>query len=671
MKKSVLMVLLAAAVTVNAQNRIARNVTKYGPATRTSAMKALEPSLEKSNAGIPSVAAEQKHQMTRKFAKGSGNHTQTICETPIGSAGNTFGAAFGPRTNLSFNRDLNTLTFIHRANPIGTSATIGFIEYDYSTDGGITWNLNHQYIYRDLTYNSTTGAQDQRGRYPQGGLYNPPGNTDPANSYMTGYGPVTDAAAATNNGWPWHYEGTQQLGGSSNNQMLFSADIDSGGLGATIPQGGTIVKSTGETWWSSQGYYLTDYDDTVVLSHGVYNGAGDMAYDFKKVHIPVCTDIDGGKMIQNCAVIFNDAGTTGYIVVLGNDWVCDLEPQDSSIGIIIYKSTDSGNSWNKLHSPDINLLDPVLLNGGYAYQTGTQLDLGLDGNDHLHIVLPIIPFQPGNTVYLAYNYGSYGIFDVSTTDDYHYTACLIVKPMTLFGMFGTQGNTTTDPEIDEDNRAQFSRSWDGSKIFYTWFDTDTSLFPGLNNFPDARCIGRDLDGDLWTAENNLTEATGTFADGSSLFGNVSYYTINDGTNENIPLVVNNLSSQPNGTANAVSFYYEGCNAITNYVNTGNCLDITGFLGIDNPSRNSAFNVSSNYPNPFNGNTTVDVTLANGSDVTIEISNALGQVVRTMTYKNLTAGLHPLTIDGSALSKGLYFYTVKAGSDSATRSMSVE
>ena len=666
MKKSVLLVLLAGSIAASAQNRIATNVTQFGPVTHHSASSVTDPQLVKSSTAIPLNTAPDRHQAARRT--GNGNSTQSLCESALGSAGNQFGSAFGQKTNLWYDRDLNTLTFVHRANPPGLAATIGFIEYDYSTDGGATWTNNQGYVYRDTTWDGVS-YQNERGRYPQGGIYNPPGNTDPANAYVVGYGPVTDIAAAINGGWPWHFEGVTQIGSSTNNQLLFNIDQASGGIGAIIPQGGIIVKNSGDAWWSCEGYDGAGYDDTIVLAHGVYNGAGDYNYTFKKLAVPVCVDNTGSKLFQNCAVIFNDEGNIGYCVVLGNNWVCNFNPQDSAMGLIILKTEDSGNTWHEIHSPDQNLVDPLLLNGGYAYMTSTQLDLAVDQDDHLHIALPIVPFQPGNTIYLGYEYGSWGLFDFSTSNDFDWTACLITKPETYYGDFGTAGSST-DPEIQDENRLQISRNWEGSKLFYTWFDTDTNIFgPGLNNFPDARSVGVDLDGGLWTAEVGHTEFSGTNADGNAIFGNVSYYTINDGTNENIPFVTNVMT---NSTGSPVNFFYEGCASMSGFVNTGNCMPVTGAHGIrDNSASAGSFSVSGNYPNPYSGKTTVVVTLVKAGDVTVEISNSIGQVLSTTTYRNLNSGANSIIIDGPVLSKGLYFYTVKSVNASQTKTMSVE
>ncbi len=653
MKKQVLMVLLAGSVTAYAQNRIAKNVTLHGPALFNTAQKSTEPSIVRSSTIIPSTTAPAKHQASKR--KGTGNRTQTLCESPIGSAGNQFGTAFGPKTNLNYNRDLNTLTFIHRSNDLNGWPNTANILYDISTDGGATWLIDQGPIYIDTT-------NLLRARYPQGGQYNPPGNTDPANSYVSSYGPSTDG---TN--WTAHYKGSSQVGTTTQVQATF--DFATSGLNSVVPQGGCVVKNTGDVWWSGRGDDGSQlvYNDTVVLSHGVWNATNhEYDYTFDKIYVPVMTDIDGAKMWNNCAVIFNDNGDIGYIVTLGNDWVNTTDILDSAMGIIVYKTTNGGASWNEIPHPNQNLVDQMLLNGGYAYMTSSQLDIAMDADNGLHIALPVVPFQAGNTIYLGYEYASWGLFDFFTTDDLSWNVCLITKPQTYYGDFGIAGSTV-DPQIQEENRVQISRNWEGSKIFYTWFDTDTAVFgPGLNNFPDARSVGRDLDGGLWTAEVGHTEFSGTSADGNSLWGNVCYYTINDGTNENIPFVIDVMT---NNTGEPVNFFYEGCASMSNYVNPGNCFLIDG---ISDPATTSgAFGVSANYPNPYSGKTNVNVTLVKSGDVTIEISNSIGQVLSTSTYKNLNAGNNSLTIDGTSLSNGLYFYTVKAGGESVTKIMSVE
>ena len=84
-----------------------------------------------------------------------------------------------------------------------------------------------------------------------------------------------------------------------------------------------------------------------------------------------------------------------------------------------------------------------------------------------------------------------------------------------------------------------------------------------------------------------------------------------------------------------------------------------------------FVVSQNQPNPFSSNSEVLIWLENQADVTLEITNVMGQVVSTVTYSELGAGNQILKINGENLSAGVYFYTVKTSTNSVTQKMMIE
>lgn len=75
---------------------------------------------------------------------------------------------------------------------------------------------------------------------------------------------------------------------------------------------------------------------------------------------------------------------------------------------------------------------------------------------------------------------------------------------------------------------------------------------------------------------------------------------------------------------------------------------------------TAFNMSQNYPNPFNPTTTIDFALPIKSQVNITLYNTLGQKVTTLVDKQLSAGEYEVTLNGSGLSSGVYFYRIVAG-----------
>lgn len=83
-----------------------------------------------------------------------------------------------------------------------------------------------------------------------------------------------------------------------------------------------------------------------------------------------------------------------------------------------------------------------------------------------------------------------------------------------------------------------------------------------------------------------------------------------------------------------------------------------------------FVVSQNYPNPFSNNSEVLIWLSSSSDVTVEITDLSGKVISTVTYGEMMAGNHYLTLNADGLSAGIYFYTIKTATHSVTRKMSV-
>jgi hypothetical protein len=97
-----------------------------------------------------------------------------------------------------------------------------------------------------------------------------------------------------------------------------------------------------------------------------------------------------------------------------------------------------------------------------------------------------------------------------------------------------------------------------------------------------------------------------------------------------------------------------------------------YVGIDqNAAPIASTDVSQNSPNPFRGETTVYVNVRKATDLTLQVTNMVGQVVYTKNEGRVGAGLNKITIDGSKFSRGVYFYTVKAGETVVTKKMIVE
>ena len=77
------------------------------------------------------------------------------------------------------------------------------------------------------------------------------------------------------------------------------------------------------------------------------------------------------------------------------------------------------------------------------------------------------------------------------------------------------------------------------------------------------------------------------------------------------------------------------------------------------SLNNSVNIS-NYPNPFNPETTINYSLKENSRVSLEIYNIKGQKVKTLVNESIPAGEHSVIWDGrdynnKRVNSGIYFY----------------
>ena len=90
---------------------------------------------------------------------------------------------------------------------------------------------------------------------------------------------------------------------------------------------------------------------------------------------------------------------------------------------------------------------------------------------------------------------------------------------------------------------------------------------------------------------------------------------------------------------------------------------------------ASFDLYQNFPNPFNGATTIKYALPEASEVIITIYNMLGQRIATLEQAQREAGYHNLIWDGrghagTPIASGAYFVRMQAGSFSKTNKMVV-
>lgn len=95
-------------------------------------------------------------------------------------------------------------------------------------------------------------------------------------------------------------------------------------------------------------------------------------------------------------------------------------------------------------------------------------------------------------------------------------------------------------------------------------------------------------------------------------------------------------------------------------------DLLTSISDNNPINTTS--VSQNYPNPFDSKTTITVNLQKAANLSMLVSNILGQQVMEIKRGNVSAGTYYFQVDGANLQDGMYFYTVKANNNEVTKKM---
>lgn len=142
--------------------------------------------------------------------------------------------------------------------------------------------------------------------------------------------------------------------------------------------------------------------------------------------------------------------------------------------------------------------------------------------------------------------------------------------------------------------------------------------------------------------------------------------------QTIEISANPVSSEPYEASlytDAIGLRFYGTRTLNRLtVNRGD------FVTTDNvkerPEVVSKFNLSNNYPNPFNPSTNIEFSIPNSGIVNLTVYNILGQKVATLVSKKLSVGQHSVNFDASRLSSGVYIYRLEHGGQTQIKKMTL-
>jgi len=599
----------------------------------------------------------------------------------IGTSANaySYGYGGGQKSIVWAVPELNMVTNFHRMggvlDPGGYSGDLG---YDLSVDGGLNWeNMIEIYVAEN---NSGGEYYTDAARYPNHGVWNPEGNTDINNAWMSYFAPNLDGSNSTNS-WGGYSYGAVNMGDPSirtkNLQSAASPYYQYIPDGFEITKNGNVYVLDVNQDWSSGSVV---YQESLILNRGVWDdGEEDFIFTQELLDAPVA---EATTRPAHSQIAFAEDGQTGYISFLGDNETVDVISGAPGYYPIIMKTTDGGDSWTdpqgiQLGGPNglsgiVNELltdeqiaelyeEPLPARDEIPYTTAFDHNISVDANGNLHIgvVVGVVGSDDYSIVSASYLFAAYDIYTTDGGTTWH--------AIKLGNINQFRGSWPSD--YTEDNRIQTTLSPDRNTVFVSWLDTDLD---------DAEDNGRPNIFIRGVRPNAWGTADLTCSDGADAPTNVTMFSVGmwqstffvaaqmsfyDGNAYTIPMTYQPIPTDVDPGV-AVQYKY-----ITDFKFTEADFCIVGTQEI---ALATQMEVSQNFPNPFSKETNVSVSLKQGSDLNLSVYNITGQKVLDKNYGYRPAGSPiTMTISGDELPTGVYFYTVEAGSQKVTRKMIVQ
>ena len=586
-----------------------------------------------------------------QYQKSGSNLNGTFVK--MGTAGNAYSSAFNGRTYLWADPVLNSVVFTHRMTGGVEVQGNSRVAYDYSLDGGSTFTNDNQ-VYTPTGPDAGTGYPQDAGRYPQGGILNPDGNTDPANAYYTYQIPTLNG---DNNTWGGYAHGSAPLGTTESTQVNWGSGGDYWRL---IPAAFHITQD-GVAWYVDES--TADEGGTYVYTGNLILGRGEIE-DGQIVYTEELVGfLEEGEGFNDFKMAFAPDGQTGYIVAMAENAGDPVE--NTNYHPILLKTEDGGESWSDPIDVQFGGEDGIETLKNYIPDTIiTQLDFYADWDGDRDALIFNMGFHVDFVVDANGNPFLLGMISLGTNEGNWYPGL-----GTEWALYSLDGGETwnADPlwdhywfdgtvgDLPTYNRPQVSIDYEGHNVFYSWLDSEADQAEE-NDRPNIYLTAYDIEEGVYTEVENATYFTQAW--NKAFYGSQSYYVFKmDAETFEIPLQYVEFT-QPDVPTAPVNYWY-----INDYVITP--VNVPEF----DDSRTS-FVVGQNYPNPANGSTEILVTADTELPIELTVSNMLGQVVYRDGIDS-RAHAHAFRVDVTNFDPGLYLYTVKIGSQSVTKKMLVE
>ncbi|MCB2219804.1 MAG: T9SS type A sorting domain-containing protein [Bacteroidetes bacterium] len=393
------------------------------------------------------------------------------------------------------------------------------------------------------------------------------------------------------------------------------------------------------------------------------------------------TDAGTSWEIEN--QVFDELGTD-YTLDLGGDTYDWAEPNagtlaflvgDGWMDLAIMKSMDDGDTWDK----SVIWECPYPLNAGTPtdtfYSPDGSHDIAIDNSGLIHVAFSLTrsledgggpSYFPGidGVVYWNENRPAFSN-DINALNPYGHPDSELEEDYSLIGWSQDIDNNGTLDILDEwgyYNTGLSSQPQiivdDQNQIFVVYSSVTEGYDNGSASYRHIWARSSVNGGEWWGTFHDLTN------DLINLFDECAFPSAADKSDDNIYFTYqadNTPGTNENGISPEENF--------TRFVTIPKTDIISGISESRTPVTSG--NVSQNYPNPFSGSTSVYVMLDEPADLSLEVTNLMGQVVYQLPAQRFNSGKAELTIQANDLEDGVYFYTVRSGDHAVTKKMIVE
>lgn len=612
--------------------------------------------------------------------------TNTVNIIGIGTSANaySYGYAGGQRSMVCTNDELGVVTNIHRMggalDPEGSSNNLG---YDFSTNWGIDWSVMNEFYLA-----SGHGPTMRLARYPQQGIFNPAGNTNPDDAYMVYLAPIINGSGSFFGDYVY---GRVRIGDITDTTVNFNASNPGAGIYQGVPDGFTVT-ATGDFWALDYnvGFGSTggnEWLQQLLISHGVWNQTEE-DYDMTQFLLP-CPTLDTTMPPLCGRVEFSPDGQHGYIVVLTDNGNVAISAGQSFYPVL-WRTADYGTTWegpievalageegiwgvlNFLDAEEIEeLYDPAPDPDEIPFTTAYDFDLsvGVDGNPCIAVVVGVTSEQP------------YGIItERSDESGYLYMAPFILHSVAKGNPGSWQGHElgrlyqfrgTYGEDLWEDNRIQIARDRSGDKMFVAWLDTDTTI-SSENNNPDIWARGYSI-GYNWLTYHHETlhDEPQNMTYGSEATYAAHFFAL---SNE---VIYNDASYWPTYTLPMV---YEVMDYVPSdpveyrYIQNAFFWEQQFLYGPPPPGiiekESTIAAVSEVIPNPATTSATFTLGITRPAVANVSIINLTGQRIKQFAQQ-LATGNNTISLEVAELKAGLYLCIMQVDGEQVTRKIVVE